>query len=392
MREYLLVILTGIATTYLLVSPVKSFAISIGAQSKVRDRDVHTIPTPRVGGLAMYGGLIGALIMANAMPHLHGVIAETRTARAMLLAGCLIVLIGIADDLWEIDPLTKFAGQVAAAGLLIMNGVQLYSLPTPFGGSYSLGQSYGIPITVLLVVATINAVNFIDGLDGLAAGVVGIAACALFILGYHIADALEYRTLVGPSLIAAVLVAMCAGFLLHNFHPARIFMGDTGSMLIGLLIAASTIQMTSLLPPELGKKYDLFPLWLPLILLPMVVIVPYVDMLLAVWRRTNQGLSPFSPDKQHLHHRLLRLGHSHRQSVLIMYGWVSLVGACMVAISFVPPGSPRWQAGVVTITILAGLAGAAFMVVYPRLRARRALAADLKSAAESDDSLNRQPV
>ncbi|GAA3233167.1 MraY family glycosyltransferase [Actinocorallia longicatena] len=392
MREYLLVILTGIATTYLLVSPVKSFAITIGAQSKVRDRDVHTIPTPRVGGLAMFGGVAGALIMASSLPHLRDVFEQTKTAPAVLLAGCLIVLIGVADDLWEIDPLTKFAGQVAAAGVLIMNGVQMYTLPTPFGGSFSLSQAYGIPLTVLLVVATINAVNFIDGLDGLAAGVVGLAALALFVLGYHIADALTYSSLVPPSLIAAILVSVCAGFLLHNFHPARIFMGDTGSMLIGLLIAAATIQMTSQFDPEIGRAYETYPLFLPLVLLPMVVVVPYLDMLLAIWRRTNQGMSPFAPDKHHLHHRLLRLGHSHRQSVLIMYGWVGLMGSCMVAISFVPPNSPNYLRGVVSITIVAAITGALFMVGWPRLRARRAAAAALAASAESDEPRPRLPV
>lgn len=377
MREYLLVILTGITITYLLVPPVKSLAVMIGAQAPVRDRDVHVIPTPRLGGLAMFGGMVGALLMAKSLPHMADVFGETRTAQALLLAGGLIVLVGIADDLWDIDALTKLAGQVAASGILIMNGVQLTSLPLLSGESILLGPEYGVPLTVLIIVATINAVNFIDGLDGLAAGVVGIAGTALFLIGYRIADGYGLKIgitiLIGPTLMAAVLVGICFGFLAHNFHPARIFMGDTGSMLIGLLISASTIQLISLLDTDVAKTFEIIPLWLPLLLIPLVVLVPFLDMLLAVLRRTSNGYSPFAPDKMHLHHRLLRLGHSHRRSVVIMYGWVGLLGACMFAISLVPPNSPNYLRGVVAITLTVAFMGAFLMVGLPRLKSRRAV-------------------
>ncbi|ROO89863.1 UDP-GlcNAc:undecaprenyl-phosphate GlcNAc-1-phosphate transferase [Actinocorallia herbida] len=390
MREYLLVILTGIAVTYLLVSPVKSLAIAMGAQAAVRDRDVHKVPTPRIGGLAMFGGLLGALVMARALPHMTQVFIETKTANAVILSGALIVLLGIADDLWDIDALTKLAGQIAASGILIMNGVQLSALPRLDGGSLALSPVYGVPLTVFIVVATINAVNFIDGLDGLAAGVVGIAAFALFLLGYRLAEVVDIPLLIGPAMIAAVLVGICAGFLAHNFHPARIFMGDTGSMLIGLLLSAATIQLIALFDTAIAEKYLIFPLWLPLLLVPMVTVVPFADMLLAVWRRTNQGLSPFAPDKQHLHHRLLRLGHSHRRSVLIMYGWVGLVGACMVAMSFVPPDPPTWQALVLFITLCVAALGAALMVGVPRIIARRAFQAEVEAAAAGPGDRTRQ--
>lgn len=392
MREYLLVILTGIVVTYLLVTPVKRLALLIGAQSPVRDRDVHSVPTPRVGGLAMFGGLLGALVMAKALPHMQKVFEETKTAEAVILAGGLIVLLGIADDLWDIDALTKLSGQVAASGILIMNGVRLTTIPMPDGGSLALPPQYGVPLTVFVVVATINAVNFIDGLDGLAAGVVGIASFALFLLSYRLADVIDIPLLIGPTMIAGVLVGVCIGFLAHNFHPARIFMGDTGSMLIGLLLSAATVQLIELFDPTLAEEYSIFPLWLPLLLVPMVVVVPYSDMLLAVWRRTNQGRSPFAPDKHHLHHRLLRLGHSHRRSVLIMYGWVSLVGSCMVAISFVRPNSPKWVALVVGITFLVAGLGAALMVGVPRIMARRAAVAEKRDVSDDTDSFTRQPV
>ncbi|GAA0964875.1 MraY family glycosyltransferase [Actinocorallia libanotica] len=391
MREYLLVILTGITVTYLLVTPVKRLALLIGAQSPVRERDVHSVPTPRVGGLAMFGGLLGALVMAKGLPHMQKVFEETKTAEAVILAGALIVLLGIADDLWDIDALTKLSGQVAASGILIMNGVRLTTIPMPDGGSLALAPQYGVPLTVFVVVATINAVNFIDGLDGLAAGVVGIAAFALFLLSYRLADVIDIPLLIGPTMVAGVLVGICVGFLAHNFHPARIFMGDTGSMLIGLLMSAATIQLIELFDTALAEKYSIFPLWLPLLLVPMVVVVPYADMLLAVWRRTNQGRSPFAPDKHHLHHRLLRLGHSHRRSVLIMYGWVGLVGSCMVAISFVPPRSSMLVV-VVGITLLVAALGAALMVGVPRIMARRAAAAAERRLSDDTDSFTRQPV
>jgi len=391
MREYLLVILTGITITYLLVSPVKRLALAIGAQSPVRERDVHSVPTPRVGGLAMFGGLLGALVMAKGLPYMQEVFQETKTAEAVILAGALIVLLGIADDLWDIDALTKLSGQVAASGILIMNGVRLSTIPMPDGGSLALAPEYGVLLTVLVVVATINAVNFIDGLDGLAAGVVGIAAFALFLLSYRLAHVIGIPLLIGPTMVAGVLVGVCVGFLAHNFHPARIFMGDTGSMLIGLLMSAATVQLIELFDTALAEKYSIFPLWLPLLLVPMVVVVPYADMLLAIWRRTNQGRSPFAPDKHHLHHRLLRLGHSHRRSVLIMYGWVGLVGSCMVAMSFVPPGSPV-LALVVGITLLVAALGAALMVGVPRIMARRAAASAPRRVSDDTDSFTRQPV
>jgi UDP-GlcNAc:undecaprenyl-phosphate GlcNAc-1-phosphate transferase len=392
MREYLLVMITGMVVTYVLVPLVRMIAVTIGAQAPVRDRDVHAIPTPRIGGLAMFGGLVGALIMAQSLPKMNKIFAETNTARAVLLAGGLIVLIGIADDKWEIDPLTKFAGQVAAAGILIMNGVQLNSIPTDTYESTTLSPNYGVPLTVLIVVATINAVNFVDGLDGLAAGIVCIAGFALFLCVYRLTSVFKLPVLAGPALIAAILFAICLGFLAHNFNPARIFMGDTGSMLIGLLLAAATIQFTGLFDSAVAKKIAIFSGWLPLLLVPAVLAVPFLDMLLAVWRRTNQGRSPFAPDKHHLHHRLLKLGHSHRSSVMIMYGWVGLLASCMVAISYVPPHSPNYLMLVLSVTFLVALVGAAAMILLPRLAARKSLAEQLAEAQETGPHRPREHV
>ncbi|MFC5179874.1 glycosyltransferase family 4 protein [Actinomadura harenae] len=378
MREYLLTILVAALVTYLVTPAVRKFAVWFGAQAVPRDRDVHVIPTPRLGGLAMFLGMVGALIVASGLPKMRQVLAEgdVNVGRALLLAGGLIVLLGIADDRWEVDPLTKFAGQVAAAGIFIMQGIQLYVLPLPSGEPLSLPPAYGVPLTVLVVVATINAVNFIDGLDGLAAGVVGIASLALFSYAYLLSHAKGITTLSGPTLTAAVLVGICAGFLPHNFNPARIFMGDTGSMLIGLLLSGSTIMLTGQFDPAIIGTYRLFPLYVPLLLVPLVAAVPFVDMLLAVWRRTNDGRSPFSPDKRHLHHRLLELGHSVRRAVLIMYFWVGLLAGGLMGMATT---SNLVLVGSATLTVAVG--GVVLMIVLPRLARRRAAAAAVPDPA-----------
>ncbi|MEW2355838.1 MraY family glycosyltransferase [Spirillospora sp. NPDC029432] len=386
MREYLLTILIAAVVAYLLTPAVRRFAVWFGAQAKVRDRDVHVIPTPRLGGLAMFGGMVAAVVVATGLPEMRKVLedGDVSVGKALLLSGGLITLLGVADDRWELDPLTKFAGQVAAAGIFIMQGIQLYVIPLPNGESLSLPPTYGVPLTVLIVVATINAVNFIDGLDGLAAGVVGIAALALFSYAYLLSYTNKLTTLTGATLTAAVLVGICAGFLPHNFNPARIFMGDTGSMLIGLLLSASTIMLTGQFDPAFLGASGLFPFYVPLLLVPAVALVPFMDMLLAVWRRTNQGRSPFSPDKQHLHHRLLELGHSHRRAVLIMYFWVSLLAACLVGVSFT-----NSVVLVASVTGLVAIAGLTAMIGVPRMAARRAERRALESAPQPR---TRQPV
>ena len=367
MREYLLAILVAALVSYLLTPSVRRFAIWFGAQAVPRDRDVHVIPTPRLGGLAMFGGMVAALVVATGLPEMRKVLADgdISVTKALLMSGGLIVLIGIADDRWEVDALTKFAGQVAAAGIFIMQGIQIYAIPLPTGESLTLPPAYGVPLTVLVVVATINAVNFIDGLDGLAAGVVGIAALALFSYAYLLSRANGLTTLTAATLIAAVLFGMCAGFLPHNFSPAKIFMGDTGSMLIGLLLSASTIMLTGQFDPALLAN-GLFPFFVPLLLIPAVAAIPFIDMLLAVWRRTNQGRSPFSPDKQHLHHRLLELGHSTRRAVLIMYFWVGLLASGLVGLAL-------FDAAWITlgIDLAVAVAGVLVMLGKPRRRAAR---------------------
>ncbi len=332
MREYLTVFLVAAVITYLLGVIAREVALRTGAVAKVRDRDVHAIPIPYFGGVAMLGGLAAGYGVAHQLPFLS-LSDESifRDAGVVLVGGALICAVGVLDDLLELDALTKFGGQLLAAGFLVFFDVQFYTIQLPGGSQFALDPTQAALASVVLVVATVNAVNFVDGLDGLAAGVVGIGAVAFFLFSYIIADVNGETLAISAALLTAALGGACAGFLPHNFFPARIFMGDSGSMLIGLVLAGSALTLTGQFPPvDLrqgagGADANWLPTLLPIILPIAILVVPFVDLLLAVVRRTRAGRSPFAPDKQHLHHRLLEIGHSHRRAVLIMWLWASLI-------------------------------------------------------------------
>jgi UDP-GlcNAc:undecaprenyl-phosphate/decaprenyl-phosphate GlcNAc-1-phosphate transferase len=260
--------------------------------------------------------------------------------QAVLVAGGLIVLLGLVDDRWGIDALTKLAGQVVAAGVMVLLGLQILTLTLPGVGAVSLGPE-SVLLTVLLALLTVNAINFIDGLDGLAAGVGAIAALAFFAFSYSLSSGqvtggLAQERISAPTLIAIVLAGVCLGFLPHNFNPARVFMGDSGSMLLGLILAAAAVSVTGQLNPGGGGPgaQSVVPAFFVPVLLPLVVLaVPLGDLLLAVVRRTRAGRSPFAPDKLHLHHRLLEIGHSQTRAVLIMYSCTALLAFGGVAVS-----------------------------------------------------------
>jgi len=356
-REYLLVLLVSAAVTYLLTPVVKRFAERIGAMAEPRDRDVHAVPTPRLGGLAMYAGVAAAFLVARSLPHLQTVFRYS-DVQAVLVAGGIIVLLGFADDLWGVDALTKLAGQVVAAGVMVLLGLQLLTLSLPGIGATSLGPE-GVPLTVLLALLTVNAINFVDGLDGLAAGVGAIAALAFFAFSYSLSSGsvtsgVSQERISSPTLIAVVLAGACLGFLPHNFNPARVFMGDSGSMLIGLMLAGAATSLTGQFNYSTLPVSTAFPVLLPMLLPFAVLAVPFVDLLLAVVRRTRAGRSPFAPDKAHLHHRLLEIGHSHRRAVLIMYFWTALLGFGTVAVSVT--GVPYAALGVMAALALVALA------------------------------------
>jgi UDP-GlcNAc:undecaprenyl-phosphate/decaprenyl-phosphate GlcNAc-1-phosphate transferase len=344
---------------------------------------VHVVPIPLLGGLAIYAGVAAGLLVASRVTPLSGLFQETpRMVPGLLLAGGLIALVGMIDDRWGLGPLIKLVGQVGAGGILVWSGVQLVWLPLPNGGTLGLTPNQSTALTILVVVATINAVNFIDGLDGLAAGIVCIAAIAFFVYSYRLTQVVWPRvSLLGdPALAAAVLIGACLGFLPHNFFPARIFMGDTGSYLLGLLLAYVPISsITSLPPTALRGSANRFPEVLPLLLPAAILVIPYADLLLAVVRRTRAGQSPLTPDRKHLHHRLLDIGHSHRSSVLIMYLWATLFSGAVVWLSIAR--TPLFALAVITLAALLVL----LLMSMPRLRwwerrRRRAAAAVARAA------------
>jgi UDP-GlcNAc:undecaprenyl-phosphate GlcNAc-1-phosphate transferase len=360
-REYLLVFLVAAAATYLLTVVAREIALRTGAVARVRDRDVHAKPTPYLGGLAMLGGLIAAYLVAHQLPFLSRSKSFVfHDARTVLIAGALICAIGTLDDLFELDALTKLGGQVLAAGFLVLNGIQYILFPKPGGGQLSLDSGQGALLTAFVVVATINAVNFVDGLDGLATGVVAIGAIAFFVFCYQLTSLNNASLASTGALLSAMLGGACLGFLPHNVNPARVFMGDSGSMLIGLVLSASAITLTGqysgtdLSKGAMGSPASLAPTFLPLALPITLLVVPIADLVLAVVRRTRRGQAFYHPDKEHLHHRLLEIGHSQRRAVLIMWAWAALVAGSTVVISLYT-GPIMWSAialaAVLTVTL-----------------------------------------
>jgi UDP-GlcNAc:undecaprenyl-phosphate/decaprenyl-phosphate GlcNAc-1-phosphate transferase len=376
-REFLLAGLTATVVTFLLVGPVRVLALRLGAVAWPRTRDVHVTPTPRWGGLAMLGGVLAGVGMAYQLPALRLAFDNNASeVLGVLGAALLLAAVGALDDRYDLDALTKFAGQTTAAGVLVIFGVQWTVFFVPWGGSGSgesgsllvLGQEQGVLLTVLLTVALVNAMNFVDGLDGLAAGVGMIAAAAIGLFAIGLVERVgNDPSVYSPALIAAVLAGACLGFLPHNFNPARIFMGDSGSMLIGVLLAAATTSASGKISIIGAGGTDVLALFAPLIVLAAVVFVPLLDLLMAVIRRTRKGMSPFAPDKMHLHHRLLEIGHSQRRAVLLIYLWAGVLAFGAVALALIDdPFFVLWGVGI-------GLLVAVLATAVPRFVQTRRL-------------------
>jgi UDP-GlcNAc:undecaprenyl-phosphate GlcNAc-1-phosphate transferase len=348
-RVYLLVLLVAAAVTYLLTPVARWIALRTGAITALRERDVHAVPTPRLGGVAMLGGLAVAMAVASQIPFLQGVFEDTRRAWGIVGAAGMVCLLGIADDVWDLDWMTKLAGQSLAGVFLALQGVQLYQFP--FGGGLFIGSSgLSLFVTVLAVVVAMNAVNFVDGLDGLAAGMIAIGGTGFFVYTYLLAREASPTDVSNlATVVIAALVGACVGFLPHNFYPARIFMGDSGSMLIGLVIAGAAIVVTGQIDTELVTDRQTVPAFLPILLPIAVLLLPLLDMGLAVIRRVGAGRSPFHPDRLHLHHRLLELGHSHRRAVVIMYLWTAVFAFGAPALVLVSTTAVLSGLGVATV-------------------------------------------
>ncbi|MDR1265082.1 MAG: undecaprenyl/decaprenyl-phosphate alpha-N-acetylglucosaminyl 1-phosphate transferase [Propionibacteriaceae bacterium] len=353
MREYLLVLLTGLAVTFVLAPAGRSLALRLGAVARPRGRDVHQLAVPYFGGLAMFGGVAAAFLLASRLPFLSRYDYVSRESWAILGGAAVICLVGVLDDLFDLSPLLKAAGQVLAAGVTVLGGVRLLWIPWP-GMIISLERTTSILVTVFVVFLVANAINFIDGLDGLAAGVVAIGAGAFFIYAYRLTVAENLVRATTASLVTVAICGVCLGYLPHNFHPAKMFMGDSGSMLLGLLMATSAISLTGQLdldPYNLAHD-SLGTALMPLILPLAVLALPLIDLALAFVRRTARREWWFKADKSHLHHRLIQMGHSHIGAVWLMYAWSALVAFGLLGLGL----WPSWGMVVVVVVVLVGVA------------------------------------
>lgn len=334
MRVYLFIVLVAACATYLFTPIVRHLAIRLGAVGEVRKRDVHTIPTPRMGGLAMLCGFLTAMLFASRLDFLQGVFRQNHQAWIVMAGAILICLLGIADDVWDLDWMLKLAGQLLIAMFVAWGGLQIIALP--IGSLVTASPTISIAITALLIVVSINAVNFVDGLDGLAAGIVAIGGIAFGIYSYILArTSPSYASM--ATLLDIAMVGICVGFLLHNWHPAKLFMGDSGSMLLGYLITCASIVMTGRLDPATVSTSIYLPAFMPVLLPILVLFLPVLDMMMAIVRRLRKGQSPMHPDRMHLHHRMLRIGHSVRGAVLILWGWAALIAFGSIMLLFFTP-------------------------------------------------------
>lgn len=362
MRAYLLMMLISAVVTFIGTFATLKISHRYKLYPQIRARDVHTKPTPRLGGVAMFLGFLVTMPIAGSLGWFESVFAEPIHVFALIAAAFLITLIGFLDDLYDLDWSLKLAGQFVVAGLLAWQGVQIVSLPI---GGLTIG-SFGISFvaTVFLTVLVMNAVNFIDGLDGLVAGVVLIGTSVFFAYSYLLAQQTSptnYFNL--ASLISAIVIGMCLGFLPYNWHRAKIFMGDSGAMLLGLLMATSALTVTGQIDPKLVSKDDLVPAFIPLILPIAILILPMLDFTLAVLRRLKAGKSPFAADRQHIHHRLQDFGHSHLGSVLVFYVWTALISISCVLFFFV-------ETWVVWLFLIPGAIASLAYTMWPLLKKR----------------------
>jgi UDP-GlcNAc:undecaprenyl-phosphate GlcNAc-1-phosphate transferase len=319
---YIIVLVVGAVVTMGADVPARIISERVGYSAQPDDRKIHEKLTPYGGGAAMLVGFCVALVVAAAIPQLRAVITSSHEMIGVLLAAGVIFVVGLLDDFRDMSAPAKVAGQVLAASILYFSGCTMYQLKLPFAGFVVLGPSILPLITAAWVIALTNAVNLIDGLDGLAGGIVAIASGTLCIYGLRLEDlGLLPVTNVGP-LIAALTCGICLGFLRDNFHPAKLFMGDAGSLMLGLLMSASTMVIGGRTPPASGVTFFFFaPLLIPVFILG----VPLIDAVWAFVRRTVSGQGFHTPDKNHIHHRLMRLGHGQRRTVIILWMWTALL-------------------------------------------------------------------
>lgn len=367
MVGYATVFAVAAFVTFTLTPVVRRVSIRVGAVVAPGERRVHASPTPTLGGGAMFAGFLCAMAVAWFIPQFrNNVFDQSSEPLGVVLGAAVIFFVGLLDDLRDVSAPAKLAGQVAAAMALYWLGVTMFFFRVPFADVVVLSPDIIPLVTVVWVAMMSNAVNLIDGLDGLAAGIVAIAALAFFLY----ADRL-FKSGVLPAdniapLIAAIVVGMCIGFLPHNFHPARIFMGDSGALLLGLLMAASTMVVGGRADqPFSGQTYFFFA---PIVIPFFILGVPIIDTAFALVRRAIRRVGVAEADKEHLHHRLMRLGHGQRRSVLILWAWTAILSGIVL----IPTYTDRGNA--IVPFLVAATAVALYTLFHPGVRAARALA------------------
>jgi UDP-GlcNAc:undecaprenyl-phosphate GlcNAc-1-phosphate transferase len=373
---YALVFAIVAVATWVLTFVARRMAIRLQMVVKPDERRVHTVPTPTGGGAAMFLAFLVGMAVASRLHPFRDMFRGSSAPLAVVIAAAIIFAVGMGDDVREISAPAKLSGQVLAGSVLALLGVSLFFFRIPLLGVISLSPDLQPIFTVVWVAGMANAVNLIDGLDGLAAGIVAIGSGAFFLYADRLFRAGNITSdNIGP-LVAVIACGICIGFLPHNFHPARIFMGDSGAMLLGLLMAASTIVVVGQVDAEFsGKTFFFFgPIFIPFFILG----VPMVDTVFAILRRAAGRSGVASADKNHLHHRLMRLGHGQRRSVLILWTWSVLLSGLVLYPVITSKGN-----AIVPVAV-AGLGVALYTLFHPGVRRMRPTEASEQPAATSN--------
>ncbi|MFM7047755.1 MAG: glycosyltransferase family 4 protein [Actinomycetota bacterium] len=363
LASYLIVGLIAAATTAVTMPFVIRLAHRQGWMATPDERRMHPVPTPDVGGIAMFIGILAAVVGASLLGDFDQLFQDSTEIIGVVVASAIIFALGIIDDIRDVSPPAKVTGIVVAAVALVWFGVTMFQFRLPFLDVFVLSDDWVPLITVLWLLGMTQAINLIDGLDGLAAGIVAIGAGAFFIYSRELTEGnLLPQPNVGP-LVAVIAVGVCLGFLPYNFNPARIFMGDSGSLLLGLLMAVATSVVGGRADPDTqsanGQTYFfLAPIFISL----LVLAVPIVDVLFAIVRRTASGKSFAQADMGHLHHRLIQLGHGPRRAVVILWGWAALLSTVVLFSALYSTGSA------LVVLIIVGSALSVFTVLHPRIR------------------------
>ena len=357
MKVYLLLMLMAALMSFVITPAVRVIGVRGRVYTPRRKRDMHREPIPKLGGVAMAAAVLGGLCIAGTIPFLDGIFMNPDPIRGLLIALLIIIVVGVADDLWDLHWTMKLAGQISAGLMVALGGIRVEAMPVgwiPVGS-----EAAQIILTVFVVVLTMNAFNFIDGLDGLAAGVAVIGGSAFFLYSYLLTrtiNAYDYSNM--ATMLMALLVGACAGFLPHNFQPARIFMGEVGALLIGLLMATAAVAVTADVGALAGFRFRNVPAYMPILLPLAVMLLPLLDLLMAVIRRTARRSSPFSADRGHIHHKLVDGGYTHRQAVLLLYLWAFVVAYGVVALNY-------FRSDVVLIVIGVALVAMLVLTLWP---------------------------